>query len=144
MSSADDSRDDDAKPMHGSAPDPGALAPPSKKIFTLKEAQALLPRVRALTQQAVARAEKLQAAFEDLPAGEKRSTLEMQYHGLVRAWAEQVIDLGLEVKGLWLVDFDSGDGLYYCWHWPEPALGYFHDYDSGFSGRKPLGSLLAG
>jgi len=143
MSPNDDRRDDAAK-RTGNTPDPGALALPSKKIFTLKEAQALLPRVRMLTQQAVTRAEKLQAAFEDLPASEKRTQLEMQYHGIVRAWAEQIVELGLEVKGLWLVDFDSGDGLYYCWHWPETRLGFFHDYDAGFAGRRPLGPLMIG
>ena len=42
--------------------------------------------------------------------------------------------LGLEVKGLWLVDFDNGEG-YYCWRWPEPDLAYFHGYDEGYSGR---------
>jgi hypothetical protein len=140
MSSNDERRDD----ARDQAPDSGAIEMPSKKIFTLKEAQALLPRVRALTFQAVTRAEKLQSSFEDLPAGEKRTQLEMQYHAIVRAWAEQVVDLGLEVKGLWLVDFDSGDGLYYCWHWPEKKLEYFHDYDAGFAGRRPLGPLMVG
>jgi hypothetical protein len=42
--------------------------------------------------------------------------------------------LGLEVKGLWLVDFDNGSG-YYCWRWPEEDLAYFHGYDEGFDGR---------
>ena len=38
------------------------------------------------------------------------------------------------MKGLWLVDFDNGNG-YYCWRWPEPELAYFHGYDEGFDGR---------
>ena len=37
---------------------------------------------------------------------------------IVEAWAEAVRALGLEVKGLWLVDFDNGEG-YYCWKYPE-------------------------
>ena len=49
----------------------------------------------------------------------------------------QITGLGLEVKGLWLVDFDSGAG-YYCWKYPESSLEYFHGYDEGFSGRLPL------
>ena len=44
--------------------------------------------------------------------------------------------MGLEIKGLWLVDFDSGAG-YYCWKYPESSLGHFHGYDEGFSGRVP-------
>ena len=45
--------------------------------------------------------------------------------------------LGLEIKGLWLVDFDSGAG-YYCWKYPEPAIDHFHGYEEGFAGRLPL------
>jgi hypothetical protein len=41
---------------------------------------------------------------------------------------------GVEVKGAWLVDFDTGAG-YYCWQWPEEELSYFHGYDEGFEGR---------
>jgi hypothetical protein len=115
-----------------------------KRIFTLREAQALLPEVKQITARAAARAEKLQAQLEDLTPGDKRTQFEAQYNALVRGWAEQVVDLGCDVKGLWLVDFDSGDGLYYCWHHPEDKLEYFHDYDAGFAGRKPLGRLLVG
>ena len=97
--------------------------------------------MREFTSQAVSRAEKLQTRIEAAAQGARRSQLEAEYNALVRAWAEQMVDLGCEVKGLWLLDFDSGDGIYYCWRHPEPKLEYFHDYDSGFAGRKPLGRL---
>ena len=45
--------------------------------------------------------------------------------------------LGVEVKGLWRVDFDNGSG-YYCWQWPEEQLEYFHDYEEGFEGRSRI------
>ena len=41
------------------------------------------------------------------------------------------------MKGLWLVDFDSGDG-YWCWAYPEDDLGYWHSYEGGFGARVPL------
>jgi hypothetical protein len=115
--------------------------PPSKRIFTLHEARALLPRVQELTRRAVAQAEELQARLDTLPPGPPRGRLESEYTDVVQGLVEAVVELGCEVKGLWLVDFDSGDGLYYCWHHPEPGLDYFHDYDSGFAGRRPLGPL---
>jgi len=31
---------------------------------------------------------------------------------------EAMMRRGLEVKGLWLVDFDNGSG-YYCWRYPK-------------------------
>lgn len=98
---------------------------PSKRIFTLEEARALLPRVRELTSEAVSRFGRLPGDLED----ERRS--------IVEEWAHALHALGLEIKGLWLVDFDSGAG-YYCWKYPEPALDHFHDYEEGFAGRLAL------
>ena len=113
-----------------------------KRIFTLREAQALVPSVRQITAAAVVRADRLSAQIEALASGEERMRLETQYNALIRGWASQILEIGCEVKGLWLVDFDSGDGLYYCWHHPEETLEFFHDYDEGFSGRRPLGPLM--
>lgn len=59
------------------------------------------------------------------------------YQRIVSDWAESVLGLGIEVKGLWLIDFDSGAG-YYCWKYPEPTLEYFHGYEEGFGGRMKL------
>jgi regulator of sirC expression with transglutaminase-like and TPR domain len=95
------------------------------RVFTLEEARALLPRVKELTSDAVLR------------YGQLASELEQEREAVVREWMHEVRSLGLEIKGLWLVDFDSGAG-YYCWKYPEPAINHFHGYDEGFSGRLPL------
>jgi hypothetical protein len=97
----------------------------AKRIFTYEEATALLPAVQQLTTEAAERVEAIQS--ED-PA---------DYQRVVGEWAEAVMAHGIEVKGLWLIDFDSGAG-YYCWKYPEPALEHFHGYDEGFSGRVKL------
>ena len=98
---------------------------PARRIFTLEEARALLPRVRELTSEAVARFGRLPGDLED----ERRA--------IVEGWVSELESLGCEIKGLWLVDFDSGGG-YYCWKYPEPALDHFHGYDEGFSARLAL------
>ena len=97
----------------------------TKRIFSYEEAVALLPEVQRITADAAARVDALDA---DDPA---------EYEGVVAEWAESILAMGVEVKGLWLVDFDSGAG-YYCWRHPEPALEYFHGYDEGFPGRVKL------
>ena len=98
---------------------------PEKKIFTLEEARALLPRVQELTEEAVDR-------FGRLPAN-----LEEERREVAEEWAREIMALGAEIKGLWLVDFDSGAG-YYCWKYPEPRLTHFHSYEEGFAGRLPM------
>jgi hypothetical protein len=108
-----------------------------RKKFTYEEAVALLPRVQDLTQQAVARIElllQIDPADDDAPVPDENLP---EYEAIVSEWAESVIALGVEVKGLWLVDFDSGSG-YYCWRHPEPALQFFHGYEEGFRGRIRL------
>jgi hypothetical protein len=49
--------------------------------------------------------------------------------------------LGLMVKGLWLVDFDTGDG-YLCWKFPELKIGQYHGYHEGYTARRPLREVI--
>jgi regulator of sirC expression with transglutaminase-like and TPR domain len=100
---------------------------PQRKIFTLEEARSLLPKVKEITSEAVFKFARLAEAEET----------EEERQGVVGAWAREILALGAEIKGLWLVDFDSGAG-YYCWKYPETSLEYFHDYEEGFAGRLPL------
>jgi hypothetical protein len=107
----------------------------SERRWTLETARELLPDVRARTQRAVAEAEAL-AEEQALHAEDavKRGELAERIEAVVTRWAREMEALGLDVKGLWLVDFDSGSG-YYCWQWPEERLEFYHGYDEGFTGR---------
>ncbi|MEA2465774.1 MAG: hypothetical protein QOJ98_3521 [Acidobacteriota bacterium] len=96
-----------------------------KRIFTYEEATALLPEAQRITSEAVDRVEEMDSENPE------------DYQRLVTEWAEAIMALGIEVKGLWLIDFDSGAG-YYCWKYPEPALEHFHSYEEGFEGRVKL------
>jgi hypothetical protein len=104
--------------------------PPARNVFSYDSAAALLPEVRRLTEEASLRVEEARASGEG-PKAEER------VHAIVADWAEAMIQRGLEVKGLWLVDFDNGQG-YYCWRYPETGLDYFHTYEEGFRGRMRI------
>jgi hypothetical protein len=105
-----------------------------RRIFTLDEASALLPRVRRLTADAIGRIEGLRARGR---GGEDVTDLQPEADAAVQTWTAALHDLGLEVKGLWLVDFDNGAGCY-CWRWPEDRLEYYHSYEEGFRGRMRI------
>jgi len=112
--------------------------PAQKRIFSLEEAQILLPKVQELTEQSVSAATIVEFQLAALKgAAKRRAELEQDYFSIINRWAEVVHDLGCEAKGLWLVDFDNGEG-YYCWKYPEASLDYFHDYTSGYSGRMKI------
>ena len=100
--------------------------PALKKIFSYEEAAAMLPEVQRLTSEAV---QEVEALANDAPRDEAQR--------IVATWAESIMKLGIEVKGLWLIDFDNGGG-YYCWQYPEESLQYFHGYEEGFGGRVKL------
>ena len=75
------------------------------------------------------------AAVDEVEALPESAATEQQR--VVGRWAESVMQLGIDVKGVWLVDFDNGSG-YYCWQYPEESLQYFHGYEDGFGGRVRL------
>lgn len=110
----------------------------NSRIFTYDEALATFPAVRDLTTAAVRRVESLINPIQSRDEMEARQEeIEEAYRRVVQAWSEEIRQLGCEVKGLWLVDWDSGDG-YYCWQYPEQVLAHYHDYEEGFSGRVQI------
>jgi hypothetical protein len=86
--------------------------------------------------------EPIKRRLENMLATDPRMVVvEKEYEAVVKRWVRKMERLGLVVQGLWLVDFDTGEG-YLCWKYPELRIGHFHDYTSGFSGRRPLGEII--
>lgn len=104
-----------------------------KRVFSYEEARELVPAVRRRTKDALA-ALAATTGGDAQDAREAQDRLEREGAEILGAWARDIEALGIEVKGPWLVDFDSGAG-YYCWKWPEESLEFFHGYDEGFAGR---------
>jgi hypothetical protein len=105
-----------------------------KRLFTLDDARLLLPVVRRVTKGAFDQVKTLSTQLSYIKDKSQRSELEQRIQALFQEWQDKVRKLGCEAKGMWLVDFDSGEG-YYCWHYPEPNIEYFHGYFEGFRGR---------
>jgi len=108
------------------------------RVFSYDEALALFPAVRELTAASVRELAALggdSAGDEAAEAGD--AELEGPRRQVVERWTREIEALGCEVKGLWLVDWDAGDG-YFCWRHPEPALAHYHGYEEGFAGRVPI------
>ena len=124
------------------------------KIFTLQEANALLPNVRTIVTK-IQRAHRKLAQF----SGEAKKAAEAaeQGGGGVTngvAYAAALTELTLRISeleglGVQLKDFDRGlvdfpslrDGrvVLLCWQLGEgDEVQWWHDVDAGFAGRQPL------
>ena len=110
----------------------------AKRSWTLEGARALLPDVRSRTAAAVSAVQTLLEERDRAGAGvPSTEQVDARVAQVTSDWARAMEALGLDVKGLWLVDFDNGNGCY-CWRWPETELAYFHGYEEGFSGRTRI------
>ncbi|TGL64259.1 DUF2203 domain-containing protein [Leptospira sarikeiensis] len=112
-----------------------------RKIWTYEDARKILPYVRSITEEFY---ESVGKVHKELKSGlyqeNEQEAKEAKVEWLLTEWSSKVRELGIEVKGLWLVDFDNGKG-YYCWHLGEEDLLFEHGYDEGFAGRKPIENI---
>ena len=124
------------------------------KIFTVQEANALLPEVRIITGK-IQRAHRKLSQFRD-EAKEAAEAAERGGGGMANgvAYATILTELTtqmaeLEALGVQLKDFERGlvdfpslrDGrvVLLCWQLGEgDELEWWHDVDAGFAGRTPL------
>jgi hypothetical protein len=112
--------------------------PTERSIFSLQSARELLPQVKHLTAEAVRAAETIASQLQGIPeVHPDYESLSTALRNVVNDWAAELSTLGVEAKGLWLVDFDNGEG-YYCWSYPEETLSHYHAYDDGFAGRMTI------
>ena len=124
------------------------------KIFTVQEANALLPEVRIIAGK-IQRAHRKLSQFRD-EAKEAAEAAERGGGGMANgvAYATILTELTtqmaeLEALGVQLKDFERGlvdfpslrDGrvVLLCWQLGEgDELEWWHDVDAGFAGRTPL------
>ena len=130
------------------------------KLFTLEEANSLLPRLEPLLRRLVARRLELREHQEELAAfrtlasrsggahpGSRYARATSESARLLTEIQDGIKDLealGCVIKDLdqGLVDFLARRGqeqVYLCWRLGEPEIRHWHTLQEGFAGRKPLG-----
>jgi hypothetical protein len=128
------------------------------RLFTLDEANALLPRLRRdfeSVAQLRADARATRAALSQLEARsksngkslatgirERQERLE-ELAKKAQSILEGIVALGCEIKDVeqGLVDFPAdrnGRTVYLCWKLGEDQIEFWHELSTGFAGRQPL------
>ena len=97
----------------------------SPRQFTEDEAENLLPTVKRITAQAATEAEKIEEQLRFIPRDEpifRRLAGDLDL--VIRRWAIKIKKLGLKPSGIWIVDFDAGEG-WFSWRMGEEHVTYF-------------------
>jgi hypothetical protein len=123
------------------------------RVFTLDEARGFLPRLRKLLSRLASEREVLVSMRGEVNRAREKAEfgggtpVGSSYLKHLMAFSEivqEIESIGVLVKdfGTGLVDFPhefEGRIVYLCWKPDEDEIGWWHEVDSGFAGRHPLG-----
>jgi hypothetical protein len=130
------------------------------KIFTLDEAQSMLPLVESLLNRAIESKQAAEGIDNELTAlarrihmaggmtvdvvkvGAQRAELEKHIQR-ARETVQEIDEIGVQVKDLesGLLDFPcrmDDEVVLLCWKSGEPAIEHWHTVEAGFQGRQPI------
>jgi|SRR5918996_686734 hypothetical protein len=126
------------------------------RLFTVNEANDLLPTLRPLVEQVLENIRRLKGASETVIRKERldpeapnlverlREDNEIaRLIGQVKGWVDEINGYGCICKGVeqGLIDFPcmlGAEVVFLCWQIGEPSVGFWHRVEDGFSGRKAL------
>ncbi len=132
-----------------------------RRIFTLEEANALLPRVRLAVARQLERRSDIEQRLKSLSSStgtppesvtphpddspavrDQKQEVVARLQEYQTAWNE-LEDLGIVVKDTrtGLLDFYAriDDKLVFlCWRYDEEVIGHYHEVEAGFAGRRPI------
>ena len=120
-----------------------------ERTFTLEEASAeldalreRLPKLRAARQTLIDTSRRIDEAVA-VDGGGVEGSQWFRAQAALREELGWVISRGVILRDpdAGLIDFPSerdGHDVYLCWRLGEPAIAWYHDRTSGFSGRRRL------
>ena len=126
------------------------------RLFTVDEANALLPTLRPLIEQIlenirrlkskselVIRKEELDPEAPNLMERLREDGEIARLIGQVQGWVEEIHSYGCMCKGVeqGLIDFPcllGAEVVFLCWQIGESNVSHWHRIEEGFAGRRPL------
>ena len=128
------------------------MEPTFDKLFSVEEANALLPELKSLLDEARVRRDAMREKGQDIQpileaapttgGGKKGSEFGVDAYRLHLS-VGRITELGVVLKDLdsGLLDFPhskEGRIVFLCWHPPEERVDYWHEVEDGYAGRQPL------
>ena len=128
------------------------MEPSFPRLFTVEEANALLPKLLELLEDVAChrdalreRAPHMEPIIRSASAnggGKTGSEYGVEAYNLYLA-VERIRELGVILKDLdaGLLDFPherEGRVVFLCWHPPEERVAFWHEIEAGYAGRQPI------
>lgn len=125
---------------------------PFPRLFTVEEANELLPVLREILQDVYRHREAMREKAPHLEpilkaavtngGGREGSEYGVEAYKLYLA-VDRIRELGVLLKDLdmGLLDFPherDGRVVFLCWREPEERVAYWHELEAGYQGRRPL------
>jgi len=132
----------------------GPMAGPRRR-YTIDEANALVPEVRAVLLQLAVEQRRLDAAHAEMhvrlaadgdpaaAADASRSEAQVSEIGEgIRSLVAHLEELGIQLRDpeMGLVDFPAerdGQPVWLCWRLSDASVAYWHGTDEGYATRRP-------
>jgi hypothetical protein len=120
-----------------------------ERLFTLDEAnaeldelRARLPRLREARQRMIDTSERITSAV-DVDGGGVEGSDWFRANESLKAELWWLAERGILIRDpeTGLIDFPAerdGRRVFLCWRLGEDRVGWYHDEETGFSGRQPL------
>src|SRR5574341_1074961 len=126
------------------------------RLFTVEEANGLLPAIRPLIEsileslrrlkgksEIVIRSEQIDPEAPDLMKRLGQDEEIARLVGQIKGWVEEIQSHGCVCKGIeeGLVDFPcvlGAEVVFLCWQYGEPGVNHWHRIEDGFAGRRTL------
>jgi hypothetical protein len=129
--------------------------PEERRTYTIDEANALVPQVRAVLLQLAVQQRRLDASHAEMhrqldadggpegavAAGRQEAETADIREGM-RTLLVHLSELGVELRDLemGLVDFPGdrdGEPVWLCWRLSDPRVEFWHPTDEGYATRRP-------
>ncbi len=123
-----------------------------ERIFTLTEAQALIPQLRSVLEEINEEWNRIRELHPEIQKARDNAPFDgFSKFGVTYVEAvshlmvlmHQIKEMGVLLKDVdkGLCDFPymrQGHVVYLCWQLGEEDIQYWHDIEAGFAGREPL------
>ena len=128
---------------------------PQRPIYSIEQANAMIPQVRAIVLQLAVEQQRLDSAHSEMhrqlssngdPEAAIRASRQeadvAQIRDGMRGLVDHLAEMGIELRDmeLGLVDFPAmrdGRRVWLCWRLADPSVAFWHGTDEGYATRRP-------